>query len=150
MKCNVVNSSAFRLIRASANIWAVNAALSSAAHVNAQFTTLTNLHDQYADEKALSPGLISQMLWLLPRCSIFPLWTKPVWLFRTIKNDKMLTSYLFRYYTMSRDQVLASYSLIRGVDDSLARPHITFQKDLEESECTIEYGFEQDLADHEL
>lgn len=46
MKCNVVNSSAFRLIRASANIWAVNAALSSAAHVNAQFITLTNLHDQ--------------------------------------------------------------------------------------------------------
>lgn len=52
---------------------------------------------------------------------------------------------------MSRDHVLASsYSLIRGVDDSLARPNITFQKDLEESECAIEYGFEKDLAANEL
>lgn len=49
---------------------------------------------------------------------------------------------------MSRDQVLtSSYSLIRRVDDSLARPH---RKDLEESECAIKYKIEQRLANNEL
>ncbi len=62
----------------------------------------------------------------------------------------MLTSYLLVSTLLCHVTLTSFYRLIRGVDDSLAKRHITLKKELEESEYANEYESEQPLADDEL